>query len=260
MFFNLEPTTNMYVDWTDFRSYTKTDVETNVAVVGAGGLTIGDFYIYARGLQNVGWTIDYMDTSTDPANKVTYRKIGNKWPMTDPLERIAVFPVKDKSQGNKVVAFYEYDCGNLVCSTPNCLEFKNTVNVATKYVCGNSIIDPGEQCDTGGGGIFTNADQLQYGTSMQNAAGQSPYVLSCNADCTRSVTRSTSVASIPGGAYEQRVLTCTPDVIPATYCGDGTIQTPNAQGINEQCELNDPTCGRVGADACKFVISNYCGD
>lgn len=72
-------------------------------------------------------------------------------------------------------------------------------------ICGNGIVDPGEQCDDGN---TTNTDQ-----------------------CTNSCT--------------------------LTFCGDGVQQNPNGQGGNERCDDGNTD----NTDACTaWCMETFCGD
>lgn len=80
----------------------------------------------------------------------------------------------------------------------------------TQGVCGNGIVDGGEQCDVGGGLI----NGVRYGAAKDTC----PLSYSCRSDCT-----------------------CQPGIV-TPRCGDGYISGPE-QGANEECDLG----GRQGA-------------
>jgi len=121
-------------------------------------------------------------------------------------------------------------------------------------ICGNGVIEEGEQCDDGntnsgdgcsstcqqeficGNGIVEVSEECDDGNSKDND--------SCTNSCTIATcgdgTIYTDLEDCDDGNINNND-TCTNDCA-LTFCGDNTTQSPNGQETNEVCDGNDNSC------------------
>lgn len=140
--------------------------------------------------------------------------------------------------------------------------------------CGNGLPDPGEVCDDGDGGApggtcnadcsaltFCGDDTIQnpngQGGNEQCDDGNTTPGDGCDATC-QSETPSPCGNGLPdpGEACDDGdgglpTGTCNADCSAFTTCGDGTVQSPNGVGQNEQCE--PPSSGSCNASCLQLL-------
>ena len=137
--------------------------------------------------------------------------------------------------------------GDEQCEEPSdCDEGKNCVGclcVPFSGTCGNGQIEPPEQCesdnDCGEGGICKNCVCTTCGNGVVDSGEECEYDSNCPTGkiCKNCVCISTS-----------------------GVCGDGIIQTPNSEGVYEECD-NGTLNSNTLPDACRTNCRNpYCGD
>lgn len=118
--------------------------------------------------------------------------------------------------------------GSLNCNS-DCDGF-DTIQCTSEptVICGNGILEPGEQCDG------TN-----FGSITCEIFGYPPGELTCSSSCRIDISQ------------------CIPK---PTVCGDGTIQSPNDDGQVEQCDDGNLVDGDGCSSTCTDEGTTYCSD
>lgn len=199
----------------------------------------------------------------------------------------------DQGSANKPLG---YDCGLgpgqrcTYCTTGCQLVTKFEPGNAQAYVCGNGLLEPGEQCDAGklnGVACTPGAVGCTYcSNSCQlvklNATAQTPIcgnaVVEPGEQCDRGTQNVPAGTTCDPGSGSCSVCiqgTCqlqtfsatpTPPVVPpgTGTCGDGVRETPNSTGQNEQCDFgssNKPagfSCGLQPGQSCTWCQVGTC--
>ncbi len=111
------------------------------------------------------------------------------------------------------------DCATTCCSTNADCSSTQVCDLTTHY-CINSVSTCTGTAPTGTGVVRGNATYTGTNTPSSWTFTNSPSPGTCYWTC--------------GSGYSQNGTTC--EVTPSGTCGDGIIQNPDTQGINEQCD------------------------
>lgn len=189
-----------------------------------------------------------------------------------------------------------HDCGLgpgqrcTFCTTGCRLVTKFEPGNANSYVCGNGLLEPGEQCDAGklnGIACTPGTTGCSYCSAIcmitkLNATGQQPIcgdgIVQAGEQCDRGTLNvkpgttcdpgSASCSVCIQGSCQLHVYSATPTpppVQPGTgTCGDGVRETPNSTGGNEQCDFgseNKPvgySCPLLQGQSCTWCQQGTC--
>lgn len=193
-------------------------------------------------------------------------------------QTVILYPIKEKAGPNKgkLLGFMEYPCGNLVCRDASCSDLK------PKYMCGDGILNPGEQCDpkdpnTKEGCTSTcqykslkcevkipsiTFDQVKDITGLSVSAQSPLQITSLQVNGkTYGPGEWNNIGKLPSGnhvvtaqgrnPYTNQTVECTPGTISINqkiWCGDGI------KNGAEECDYNDPTMKDSGlcSKSCKL--------
>lgn len=106
-------------------------------------------------------------------------------------------------------------------------------------VCGNNIVEGSEVCDNG-----DNNNDTKYDACKTDCSGKVPAI--CGNGIVEGAEQCDGAVGV--GPHQKCESDCT--LTNLTYCGDGTVQNPNGEGVAEECDDGNS----IDTDAC----SNNC--
>ncbi len=149
-------------------------------------------------------------------------------------------------------------CGDNICTAGRETQTSCGVDCGFPPVCGNAVVESGEQCDTA---LNPTTNPIINGRSQ--CGSQIPYDTSCYS-CSSCVVGSIITGSFCGDLvcntnYED-VTSCASDCNPPTgICGDGTTNNGEAcdDGVNNKLTCT-PSYNFASSQSCTYCRTNFC--
>jgi len=135
-----------------------------------------------------------------------------------------------------------------------------TCSDITLGICGNALVEPGEECDDGN--FNDSSCTSMYGTACNYCSDGTDGNLACTTQTSNGPGCGDGVLTTPFETCDDgnatNAGTCNATCLGPTICGDGTQQTPNGVGLTEICDDGNTTNnGTCNATCTAFTV---CGD